>query len=73
MNNFTTVQELSRTLKNAQGQQNALRIKEITSFDSKFKESPWRSMTSGTNLSCPSRRTAVEQKRHAAGMADTQS
>ena len=26
------------------------RIKDITSFDSKFKESPWRSWTSG-NLS----------------------
>jgi len=47
MNHFTTVQELSRTAENTQGQQNALRIKDITSFDRKFKESPWRSSTSG--------------------------
>jgi len=33
MNNFTTLQELSRTLENIQGQQNILRIKDKTSFD----------------------------------------
>ena len=40
MNNFTIAQELSRTLENAQGQQMFSWIKDITSFDSKFKESP---------------------------------
>jgi len=35
MNNFTTVQELSRTLENTQGQS----YKDTASFDSKFKES----------------------------------
>jgi len=44
----------SRTFKDAenmQGRQNLFsRIKGIISFDSKFKESPWRSRTSG-NLS----------------------
>jgi len=46
VNNFTIIQKLSRTTENSQGQQNILRIKDITSFDSKFKESPWRSRTS---------------------------
>ena len=39
MDNFTTVQELSRASKNTHGQQNTLRKKDIASFDSKFKES----------------------------------
>jgi len=48
MNNFTTVQELSRPPENIQGQQNVFsRIKDKTSFDNKFKESPRRSRTSG--------------------------
>jgi len=40
MNNFTTSQELSRTLKNTQEQQNGSGIKGITSFDNKVKGSP---------------------------------
>jgi len=48
VNNFTTIQELWRTPENSKGQQNVLsRIKDISSFDSKFKERPWRSRTSG--------------------------
>jgi len=43
MDNLTTVQELSRTPENIQGQQNTLRKKDITSFDNKFKESLLRS------------------------------
>jgi len=53
MDNFTTVQELSWTLENIQGQQNTLRKKDITRFDSKFKESPLRSRTSGNLGSKP--------------------
>jgi len=47
MSNFITVQEISRKTKCFS------RIKDIASFDSKFKESPWLSRTSG-NVSCSS-------------------
>jgi len=47
MNNFTTVQELLRTPDRSQGQANVFQGSKTTSFDSKFKESPWRSRTSG--------------------------
>jgi len=50
--NFKTVQELSRTLENTQRQQNVFQgsRKDITGYDSEFRESPWRSRTSD-NLS----------------------
>ena len=41
LNSFTTVQELSRTPENTQGQLKcSSKIKDMTSFDNKFKESP---------------------------------
>jgi len=51
-NNFTIFQELSRTLDNIQGQQHVFsKIKDIFDIDSKFKDSPWRSRTSGNLIS----------------------
>jgi len=47
MNNFTTVQELSRTPENTQLQLNVFQGSRTTSFDNKSKECPWRSKTSG--------------------------
>jgi len=38
VNNFTTIQEISRTRENTQGQQNVLEGSRTTTFDSKFKE-----------------------------------
>jgi len=45
INNFQGSEKYSRTTKCFS------RIKDIISFDSKLKESPWRSRTSG-NLTC---------------------
>jgi len=61
MNNFTIVHELSSTPENTKC---FSRIKDTTSFDSKFKERPLRSKTSGklTLSSCWD--VCYEQQQH---------
>ena len=50
MNSLKTIQEFSKTRKYSRPRNCFSRIKDITSFDSKFKDSPWCSRTS-SNLS----------------------
>jgi len=48
INNLKTIQGFSRTPENIEAQQDVFQ-EPRTSFDNKFKDSPWRSRTSGNH------------------------